>query len=215
MLQVLLIHLTLLTALPEPSSPSEPPATPGNAVAPQVGCQTLTGTPPEECGRSLTTQPAGPGLRVARIGLELVMGAALGFFPFVGGVAQFVIDDGSAVAGGFLFGTAHLMSGFGVNLAGLILQGDGSFLWSMTTAVVLGAGSAAFLAVGKGTTSDAVNTVLVVSALAILTLATIVVYELTSSTDRRAKQPKAVTLVPSAGLTRDRSGGTVGLAGLF
>lgn len=99
-------------------------------------------------------------------------------------------------------------------MAGHWLWGDGSFKWTMIATGIATAASltAVFIDSSGELSLGTVGNV----ALAVPLVTAIVVYEATSSTDRRSEPCcKGIRFAPTAGPTRDLSGGTLGIAGLF
>lgn len=191
-----------------------PPLTPAEADANgshlNVGCHTLTGEAPVHCSPH-ASRPTN-GRRIGRVALELGLGGLFGGAAFATGALATVNDSDSPVqyVGA---GTSSVLAGAGVLLAGYALQGDGSVWWTMGTATAVGALTTTFFTIQGTTNGDYFG--LSIGLMALPLVCSIVAYELTSSTDRRFKEAPAVQVVPAISPTRDMSGGTVGVAGLF
>lgn len=170
--------------------------------------------PPLDC--TLLTQPGTPcarsgaraaSIRVARIGVELVLATLLGAAVGAGGAyAGLNVDlaSGHETGAGFALGTSFgvaLGVAPGVWLGGAIMGGDGSFGWTLLGAAGGTAISAAILSF------DSKPGTLFLGATFPLSAA-ILAYELSAHT---RKHPKATTsmLVPSVGPT------SVGVMGTF
>lgn len=107
-----------------------------------------------------------------------------------------------------------MLAGLGVLGAGQLLQGDGSLRWTLGTAAATGALSTALVAVGFDRDSEVLHAI-AIGSFALPLVASIIAYEVTSSTDRRFKNQAPVQVVPALAPTRDMTGGTLGLAGIF
>jgi hypothetical protein len=192
---------------PAIQTPPTQVVSPGDAPSispPCLTAPTVLPQPARDC-----TQPmfVVTWMRVARVALEVVLGAATGAALEVGGAyvgLNFDILAGHEVGAGTYIGTtlgAILGVAPGVYLAGYAMGGDGSYGWTVLGSLVGIGGAAAILAIRSNTTTLGI-------AAALPVLGAIAGYEL-SSHERRSPKPERVSVVPVIGPT------AVGLVGKF
>jgi hypothetical protein len=170
---------------------------------------------PEPCPESTTVLPQPqtgcppkPWLRVARIGVELVLGSGLGALGVLTGMYVGLYADvhsgregGAGVSIGAALGAA-LSAAPAVWAGGSIMGGDGSFGWTL-----LGGAAGTVLSGIVLAIKNVSATVGIAAALPVL--GAIAGYELSSNARRPTPASSGVTIAPTVGL------GSVGLAGSF
>ncbi len=190
-----------------PAPPAPGPAAPSatTLVMPPCAETTLLPQASRDC---LPSAPVSRWLRVARIGVEVVLGTGLGAIgELSGGYVGFNVDvlSGHEAGPGLAIGTllgATLGVAPGVWLGGRTLGGDGSWGWSLIGGA-LGSGlGAAVLAIKNSTAT-------LIIALALPVLGSITGYELSSNPKRAPESSGGLTVMPSIGLN------SIGLVGAF
>jgi len=190
---------------PPSSAPPPTPALPGPAVGPCAASPTVLPNPARGC-----TEPGrrGVAFRIARVAVELVLGAGLGAIVGVfGAYAGLNVDllSGSEASAGFGMGTAvgvTMGAGAGVWLGGYAMRGDGSFGWTLLGSAAGSGAAAAVLALDSRPATLALSATIPLAG-------AILGYELSSHLRRAPRRPAAAALWPALGPT------SVGIGGVF
>ena len=186
-------------AAPAPSAPS------AVTLAPCPERTTVLPQPSRDC---LPSAPVSRWLRLARIGVELVLGTGLGALgELSGGYLGFNVDvlSGREAGPGTSIGTAlgaTLGVAPGVWLGGRTMGGDGSWGWSLI-------GSAAGSGLGAAVLAIKNTTATLIIAIALPVLGSIAGYELSSNPHRSEAPASGLSVMPSIGLD------SIGLVGAF
>lgn len=201
------LTFVVVALAPAEAAPADAPVVePAPAVVKVEPCAESTTVLPQP----QTGCPAKPWVRVARIGVELVLGSGLGALGVLTGMYVGLYADvhsgregGAGVSIGAALGAA-LSAAPAVWAAGSIMGGDGSFGWTL-----LGGAAGTVLSGIVLAIKNVSATVGIAAALPVL--GAIAGYELSSNARRPAASasPSGVSIAPTVGL------GSVGVAGSF